>query len=111
MTEANTYRGFFLVRNEAQPDAPHTIAAYVRVNGKYDEAWKLGRKAAKGEAKVFEDRECTKVKPIPSNATFIACDDMTAKKTKLDPAAIRAVLANPKATDAEKIEAAKALLG
>lgn len=111
MTEVNTYRGFFLVRNEANPDQPTTVVAYIRVNGKYADAWKDGRKAAKGEAKVFSDRECKNVRPIPKTATFVACDDMTTKKTKLDPDALRAAISDPKTKPEEKIKLMQQLLG
>lgn len=122
-----SYIGYVL--NVTRPEAPAVTRVFLRA-AEYDLAWKMGRGAldsdkrerpvkdkagntrADHRALLFIDAECSK--PFPSHGdafTFVRCDDATPRNVKIDMAALRAVLADNKASDADKLAATKKLAG
>lgn len=113
-----TYRAFYLVRNPAQPEQPTALTVYV-TGEKYDDAWKGGRKAIKGEeylGKISQAFTSSDLKTVhkftdPTNTTLVGVDDIKVKKVKLDQAQLKALIADPKATAEEKVKAMAELIG
>lgn len=116
MEALNSYRGYVLVRNAADPHKPQLIVGYVRAP-KYGDAWTLGRAIASGDetkakgAKLFADPEGKKALDIPAGATFVACDNMRKRNQKLDRAALQAIIDDPNTSPEKKIEAMQAMIG
>lgn len=114
----NTYRAFFLVRNPANPEQPSTVVAYVQ-GEKYDDAWKGGRKAVKGEeylgkkAQAFVASDAKVPYPFKdaTNTTLVGVDDIKVKKVKLDQAQLKALIADPKTSAEDKVKAMAAMVG
>ena len=103
-----TYRAYVL--NVTNVDAPTVDRVFVRgIN--YAEAWKHGRAALNVEKTgkqnvLYVDADCkTFYEKCGDAFTFVRCDNMKARNAKVDAKALREILANPKATDAEKLAA------
>ena len=106
----NTYRVYALDTTVALE--PTVIIAYVRAE-KYGPAWELARAVLAGKVKpaLYADAEATKLAAFPKGCVVAKIVDIRPRNVKLDVVALKAVLADPKATDAEKLEAARALVG
>lgn len=108
----NTYRGYVLVRNTADPHKPTTVVGYIRAP-KYGDAWKAGRAIAGGKPEagsMFADQECKRKLELPKDAVFVACDDLRVRNVKLDRKALEAIINDPKATAEDKVKAMSAMV-
>lgn len=111
----NTYRMYALDATNALEPAVHIT--YLRAE-KYANAWSGSRAALDADkagkaVKLYADPECTvpaTIKP-GERVTCVRIDDIRPRNVKLDKAALQAILADAKASDADKLEAMKALLG
>lgn len=107
-----TYRAYVL--DVTAPLAPVTHVTYVQ-GEKYANAWQNGRAALdagkRGKAAtLYSDADCKIPFKLYGDAfTFVRADDMRQRNVKIDVAALRAVLVDPKTSDAEKLNAAKKL--
>lgn len=109
----NTYRAYVLDTTIALE--PNVLIVYLRAD-KYGPAWQGANHALNGgdhAVDLFTAPDCkvlAKIAPGP-NVKCVKIDDIRPRNVKIDKTALKALLADPKASDADKLKAMAALLG
>jgi hypothetical protein len=106
------YRVYIMDRTAI--DAPVAHRVFMRVPGKYADAWKIARAIVNGEeSKVafYADDKCATPQKIAAGkrVTIANIDEVRAANVKIDANAIAAIMANAKLDDAAKVAAINAL--
>lgn len=110
----NTYRVYVLNTTNALEPIVHVVHVQAE---KYGPAWEAARGVLgdtdKGKGKaLFNDAEC-KEKFLLKGEDFVVAKivDIRPRNVKIDKTALKALLADPKASDADKLAAMAKLLG
>ena len=109
----NTYRAYVLDTTIALEPIVHVV--YLRAD-KYGPAWQGANHALSGGDKatdLFTEADCkvlAKIKP-GDHVKCAKIDDIRPRNVKVDKTALKALLADPKASDADKLAAMAKLLG